>query len=256
MTTGARFALDNRTAVITGASRGIGEAIARGFAYYGADVVLVSRKQPDLERVAESINEAGRGRAVAMACHTGDPESIGELFRRVSDECGGLQILVNNAATNPYYGPAISNPETAFDKTIEVNIKGYFTMAQYAARLMEERGGGSIINMASIAGLSPLPNMLVYSMTKAAVISMTKGLARELGPAEIRVNAIAPGIIDTKFAAALIENPVLMGQINAMTPLGRPGQPEEIVGAALYLASDASSYTTGSVIVCDGGTTA
>jgi NAD(P)-dependent dehydrogenase (short-subunit alcohol dehydrogenase family) len=242
--------------LVTGASRGIGEAIARGFAHHGAEVALVSRKQSDLDRVAEAINREGRGRAMGMACHTGDTGAIGELFRRVEETFGGLDILVNNAATNPYFGPAVDNPETAFDKTVEVNVKGYFTMAQHAARLMVERGSGSIINISSIAGLSPMPNMVIYSMTKAAVISLTKGLAKELGPSGVRVNAIAPGVIDTRFAAALINDPAFMKAAKAMTPLGRPGQPEEVVGAAVYLASDASSYTTGSVIVCDGGTTA
>jgi NAD(P)-dependent dehydrogenase (short-subunit alcohol dehydrogenase family) len=249
-------ALETKTALVTGASRGIGEAIARGLARHGADVALVSRNQPDLDRVAEAINRDGRGRAVAMACHTGDTGAIGELFSRVEETFGGLDVLVNNAATNPYFGPALDNPEAAFDKTVEVNVKGYFTMAQHAARSMVTRGSGSIINISSIAGLSPMPNMVIYSMTKAAVISLTKGLAKELGSSGVRVNAIAPGVIDTKFAAALINDPAFMKATNAMTPLGRPGQPEEIVGAALYLASDASSYTTGSVIVCDGGTTA
>jgi len=250
------FSLGGKVALVTGASRGIGEAIARGLADRGARVVLVSRKQPDLDLVADSINADQQGRAVAIACHTGKPEAIEGLFDRIRTDFGGLDILVNNAATNPYYGPALENPEVAFDKTVEVNIKGYFTMAQRAARLMMDRKSGSIVNIASIAGLSPLPNMLVYSMTKAAVISMTKGLAMELGSSGIRVNAIAPGVIDTKFAAALIDNPAFMKELNAMAPLGRHGQPEEIVGAAIYLASDASSYTTGSVIVCDGGTTA
>jgi len=247
------FRLDDRVALVTGASRGIGEAIARGLAAHGADVVLVSRKQQDLDLVADSINGAGGGRASSVACHTGKPEAIEGLFDRIRDDFGRLDILVNNAAANPYYGPAVDTPEEAFDKTVDVNIKGYFVMSQHAIRMMIGRHSGSIVNIASILGVHPQPNMAVYAMTKAAVINMTQCMAKELGPAGIRVNAIAPGIIDTAFAAALIDNPVLMERIKAVTPLGRPGQPQEIVGAALYLASDAASYTTGSVLVCDGG---
>ena len=247
--------LDGKVALITGASRGIGEAIARGFAADGADVVLAARRQEDLDRVAESINGAGGGRALAVACHTGRTESIDGLFERIQGHFGRVDVLVNNAATNPEFGPAVNTSEEALQKTLEVNVKGYFIMSQRAARMMIEQGSGSIVNIASILGIRPQPNMLVYSMTKAAVINMTQGMARELGGSGIRVNAVAPGVIETRFAAALLENPVLMGQIKAVTPLGRQGQPEEIVGAALYLASDAASYTTGAVIVCDGGAT-
>jgi NAD(P)-dependent dehydrogenase (short-subunit alcohol dehydrogenase family) len=248
--------LAGKVAVITGASRGIGEAIARGLAAHGCDVVLASRKQEGLDTVAGSINGEGAGRALPIACHTGDPDSIEALFESVVSHFGRLDILVNNAATNPFYGPAVEMPEWAFDKTIEVNVKGYFVMSQHAARLMLEQKSGSIINIASIAAMSPAPGQVVYAMTKAAVIAMTKGLAKELGPAGVRVNAIAPGLVETKFAGALIEDPEIQKHIKDSTPLGRHGQPEEIVGAALYVASSISSFTTGSVIVCDGGATA
>ncbi len=249
------FSLDDKVALVTGASRGIGEAIARGFAEHGATVVLASRKQEDLNRVAESITENG-GKALAVACHIGKLDAIRSLFERIQEEFGRVDILVNNAATNPYFGPAVGISESALDKTIEVNIKGYFLMSQYAAKMMVEHGSGSIINVASISGISPGPLQAVYSMTKAAVINMTKGFAKELGPAGIRVNAIAPGVVETKFARALIDTKEIHDQILSMTPLRRHAQPSEIVGTAIYLASDASSFTTGAVLVVDGGLTA
>ena len=250
------FSLQGKVAVVTGASRGIGEAIARAFAQRGATVMVAARKLDALEGVAAAINAGGAGRAIPVACHTGRPEEIAALFERVRSELGRLDVLVNNAATNPYLGPALECPEAAFDKTFEVNVKGYFLMCQHAARIMAAQRSGSIINVASIAGMTPLPMQLAYSMTKAAVINMTRGLAKELGRAGVRVNAIAPGVVETKFAAALIDDPQFHRMIVQLTPLGRHAQPEEIVGAALYLASDASSFTTGSVLVCDGGVTA
>jgi len=280
--TETEYDLNNKTAVVTGASRGIGEAIARSLARHGATVVLSSRKQERLDKVAASINEQGAGRAIPIACHTGHTDAIEALFARVQAELGRLDVLVNNAATNPYFGPATgisesafdktlevniaaTNPyfgpatgisESAFDKTLEVNIKGYFLMAQHAARMMTEQRSGSIINIASIAGITSAPYQVVYGMTKAAVISMTRGLARELGPFGVRVNAIAPGLTKTRFAGALFENPEIYKHFIELTPLRRHAEPEEIAGAALYLASEASSFTTGSVIVCDGGMTA
>lgn len=250
------FRLEDQVAVVTGASRGIGEAIARTFAAQGATVVLVSRKQVDLETVAASIEQAGGGRAVPMACHTGDVEAIGALFTRIDEQLGRVDVLVNNAATNPYFGPVRGLTEPAFDKTVEVNVKGYLYMCQQAAARMVPRGRGSIVNIASMLGLTPAEGQVIYSMTKAAVINMTKGLAKELGPKGVRVNAIAPGLIETRFASALIDNQALHEQIVGATPLRRHGQPEEIAGAALFLASDAGSFTTGSVLVCDGGATA
>jgi len=249
------FSLDGKVAIVTGASRGIGEAIARGLAAQGATVVLASRKQEALDTVAESIKKDG-GKALAVACHTGNPEAISALFDRVKSELGKVDILVNNAAANPYFGPAVDCNEGAFDKTMEVNVKGYFLMSQHAAKMMVEQGSGSIVNVASIAGISPGQMQVVYSMTKAAVINMTKGMAKELGGAGVRVNAIAPGLVETRFASALINSPEIHEMIVSMTALGRHAQPDEMVGAAIYLASDASSYTTGSVIVVDGGATA
>lgn len=248
----ADFSLTGKVAIVTGASRGIGEAIARGLAENGATVVLASRKQADLDTVARAITEAG-GTALPLACHTGKPEDIAQLFDRVLAEYGRVDVLVNNAATNPYFGPMIDATESVFDKTFEVNVKGYFMMAQRAARIMVDQGGGSIINVASIGGISPLLMQGVYSMTKAAVISMTKAFASELGGAGVRCNAICPGLTNTKFAKVLIDTPEIHDMFVGQVPLGRHAEPREMVGAAVYLASDASSYTTGSVIVCDGG---
>lgn len=250
------FSLEGRVALVTGASRGIGEAIAHAFAEQGATVVLSSRKQEGLDKVAASIADAG-GKALAIACHGGKPEQMRALFERIDKEFGRFDILVNNAATNPYFGPAIDAPESTIDKTIEVNLKGYFLMMQMGAKLMLKAGnGGSIINVASIAGLSPGAGEVTYAMTKAGVINLTKGFAKELGPDNIRVNAIAPGVVETYFAAMLIEDEKKKKAVISRTPLRRYGQPKDIAGAAIFLASDASSYATGSVIVLDGGVAA
>lgn len=250
-----RFSLTGKVAIVTGASRGIGEAIARALAEHGASVVLCSRKQEGLDPVAASINENG-GKAIAIACHTGKTEAIDALYARVKEELGRVDILVNNAAANPYFGPVIDIEEGAFDKTFEVNVKGYFLMAQRAARMMVEQGeGGSIINIASIAGMITPPLQGIYGVTKAAVIQLSKVLAKELASANIRCNAICPGLVETKFASALIESPELYAFFQQQTPMARHAQPEEMVGAAVYLASDASSYTTGSVLTIDGGYT-
>lgn len=252
---GADFSLKDKIALVTGASRGIGEAIARGMAAAGATVVLASRKQEGVDAVAASIRDAG-GTALAVACHTGQPDMIQALFARVQAEYGRLDVLVNNAATNPYFGPVIGISESLYDKTFEVNTKGYFLMAQHAAQMMVRQKGGCIINIASTAGLSPYPMQGVYAMSKAAVIMMTKVFAKELGGAGIRCNAVCPGLTETKFAKVLIDSPEIHEIYLRNTPMGRHAQPDEMVGAAIYLASDASSYTNGAVIVCDGGGTA
>ncbi len=255
MSAAPSFDLTGRTALVTGASRGIGEAVAHGLAARGATVVLSSRRQESLDAVAAAIADAG-GRALAIACHAGRPEQIDALFARIRAELGRLDILVNNAATNPWFGPALEIDEAAYDKTMEVNLKGYFLTCQRAGRMMVEQGSGAIVNVASINGLVPVPNQVVYSMTKAAVVSMTRGLAKELGPSGVRVNAVAPGLVETRFARVLVETDELRVAFHAATPLGRHAQPEEIVGAVLYLVSDAASFTTGTVLVCDGGVTA
>ncbi|HNR32341.1 MAG TPA: glucose 1-dehydrogenase [Candidatus Hydrogenedentes bacterium] len=249
----AMFDLTGKTALVTGASRGIGEAIAKGFAKQGASVVLCSRKQEGVDAVAQAIRADG-GNAVAIACHVGKADQVDALFARIRSECGRLDVLVNNAATNPYFGPIIAAPEAAYDKTFEVNCKGYFLVAQRAAQMMVEQNGGSIINVASIEGLTPSPMMGVYSMTKAAVVMLTKALARELGGSNVRCNCLCPGLTETYFSKVLIDTPEIHDHYIQRAPLGRHAQPDEMVGAAVFLASDAASYTTGAVLTCDGGT--
>ena len=247
--------LKDKVIVITGASRGIGEAIARACVDGGARVVLASRKQADLDRVAADLPSE---RALAVACHTGKAEDVEALFGKAVERFGRVDGLVNNAATNPYFGPLVDTPDAAIDKTIEVNVRGYFYCARAFVRRARAQapGGGSIVNIASVAGTRAAPMQGVYGMTKAAVISMTQTLAFELGSSQIRVNAIAPGLVETRFAAALVNNPMLRDHVVGRTPLARHAQPAEIAGAAVYLLSDAASFTTGSVVVVDGGFTA
>ena len=247
--------LDGKVALITGASRGIGASIARTFADAGARVVLASRKLEGLETVRDRIRADG-GTAVAKACHMGQPEAIDALVDAVVDELGQVDVLVNNAATNPYFGPFLETEWSAWDKTFEVNVKGYFAASRAVARHLIARGApGSLVNVASILGTMAGAGQGVYAMTKAAVISMTKTLALELGPAGIRANAIAPGFIETKFAAALIDDPGVHRRIVGRTPAGRIGRPEDVAGLALYLASDAAAFATGQTFFVDGGMT-
>jgi NAD(P)-dependent dehydrogenase (short-subunit alcohol dehydrogenase family) len=249
----ADFELTGKVALVTGSSRGIGEAIAQEYARRGAKVIVSSRKQDACEAVANGIIQAG-GEACAMACHAGKVDEIEALVAKIQAEFGRLDILVNNAATNPYFGPAIQASESVFDKTFEVNVKGFFFMAQQAARIMVEQGSGSIINVSSIEGLSPSPMMGIYSMTKASVIMLTRVLAKELGSAGVRCNCICPGLTETRFASVLIETPEIYEHYIARAPMGRHAQPEELTGAAVFLASDAASYVTGAILPVDGGT--
>lgn len=246
------FELHGRVALITGASRGIGEAIARLLAQQGAHVVISSRKQDDLDTVAASIIADG-GKATAIAAHQGDSAALRHLMDRIAAQFGRLDILVNNAATNPYFGHIADTDVGMIDKTLQVNVKGYFELSSLAAKLMKQNGGGSIVNIASINGLRPAMFQGIYSVTKAAVINMTQAFAKECGPWKVRVNAVLPGLTDTKFASALIANDGIRKSFLAQVPLGRVAQPEEIAPAVLYLASDASSYVTGTTLVVDGG---
>ncbi len=247
--------LTDKVAIITGASRGIGEAIAHAFADAGAKVVLAARKPDALEGVAQAIRSRG-GQALAVTAHTGKLEDITRLVQTAAQHFGKVDVLVNNAATNPYFGPLLDIDDAAWDKTFEVNVKGYFLLAREVVRHLEARQAkGSIINVASVAGLSAAPMQGVYGMTKAAVLSLTKSLAAEVGAAGIRVNAIAPGLVETKFAAALTSDEAILKLVTDRTPLGRHGQPLELAGAALFLASDASSFVTGQTLVVDGGYT-
>lgn len=246
------FSLKNRIAVITGASRGIGEAIAHAFAQNGAHCILVSRKIESLEGVVADIKKAG-GSAQAIACNVGNIEQIDSLVSQIKEKFGKLDIIVNNAATNPYFGPMDGIDEVRWDKTFAVNLKGPFFLIQRSIELLVASGKGSVINVSSINGKRPAPLQGVYSITKAALISMTQGLAKELGSKNIRVNALLPGLTKTKFSAALMENDEIVTEAYKGIPLGRHAVPEEMAGAALYLASDASSFTTGTCLTCDGG---
>ena len=244
--------LHGKVAIITGASRGIGEAIATTYAQAGAAVVLTSRKIENVGPVAEQIRAAG-GPAIAVAAHAGQQDQIDRVVERALAEFGRVDIAVNNAGTNPHFGPILTADGSHWDKIFEVNVKGYFFTAKAVAPIMKQQGGGKIINVASIAGINPGPMMGVYSTSKAAVIMLTKVLAAELGPDNIQVNCIAPGFIKTKFSSALWTNPQLKAMLEKMTPAGRIAESEEVTGAALYLASDMSSFTTGAVLVVDGG---
>ncbi|MEB2870455.1 SDR family oxidoreductase [Pseudomonas rhizosphaerae] len=246
------FDLDGRIALVSGASRGIGESIARLLAQQGAHVIVVSRKLEGCQRVADSINASG-DQATAIACHIGETEQIQDLFARIRTLFDRLDILVNNAATNPQFGSVLDVDLGAFQKTVDVNVRGYFFMSVEAGKLMREHGGGSIINVASINGVSPGVFQGVYSMTKAAVINMTKAFAKECAGFNIRCNALLPGLTDTRFASALVGNQAILKTALAQIPLNRVAQPDEMAGAVLYLASSASSYTTGTVLNVDGG---
>ena len=248
------FNLSGKTALVSGASRGIGESIAKLLAAQGAHVVLVSRKIDSLKAVEDDIHNSG-GQATSLACHTGELDQIQALFDEVKSQFGKLDILVNNAATNPYFGPVLETPPSAFDKTVDVNLKGYFFMSQAGAQLMKDSGGGAIVNVSSVNAIHPPPMQGVYSVTKAGVIAMTKSFANELAPYKIRVNALVPGLTDTKFASAMTQNPEMLKQILSAVPMNRMAQPDEMAGAVLYLVSDASTYTTGMYLTVDGGLT-
>ena len=202
--------------------------------------------------MAASIREAG-GKAEAHACHIGEMAQIDKLFAELEAKHGRLDILVNNAATNPHFGHITETDVGAFQKTVDVNIRGYFFMSSAGAKLMAKNGGGSIVNVASVNGVTPGAQQGIYSITKAAVISMTKAFARECAPQKVRVNALLPGATDTKFASALFHNPVILEQALSRIPMRRVAEPSEMAGAVLYLASDAASYTTGAALNVDGG---
>ncbi|BFG76911.1 SDR family oxidoreductase [Paraburkholderia terrae] len=248
------FDLTDRIALVTGASRGIGEAIARLLAQQGAHVIVSSRKLEECEYVAADIRAAG-GSAEAFACHVGRMEDIAATFAHIREKHGRLDILVNNAAANPYFGHILDTDLAAYNKTVEVNVRGYFFMSVEAGKLMKERGRGAIVNTASVNALHPGDMQGIYSITKAAVVNMTKAFAKECGPLGIRVNALLPGLTRTKFAGALFENKDIYDQWVNNIPLRRHGEPSEMAGTVLYLVSDAASYTNGECIVVDGGLT-
>ncbi len=252
MTTKNPFDLSGKIAAVTGASRGIGEAIARKLAAHGAHVVISSRKVEACEKVVAAIRADG-GSAESLACHIGDMGEIAAFFQALDQKFGGLDILVNNAAANPYFGPVYETDPGAFQKTVDVNIRGYFFMSVEGVKLMRKKGGGAILNVASVNGVIPGDLQGIYSITKAAVLSMTQTFAKECAPLNIRVNALLPGFTDTKFAAALVQNPQILKMALQHIPQRRIAEPEEMAGAALYLVSDAATYTTGACLPVDGG---
>ncbi|MGD0352381.1 MAG: glucose 1-dehydrogenase [Dehalococcoidia bacterium] len=247
------FSLEGKVALVTGGSRGIGEAIALGLAKAGADVAIASRKLPELEKVTEKIIGLRR-KSLAIAAHVGKLEEINNLVGKVKAEFGRIDVLVNNAGTNPTMDQAIDIEERAWDSIMNLNLKGLFFLSQVVARLMKEQGGGKIVNVASVAGITPdiLP---VYSISKAGVIMATKVMAQQWAKYNIRVNAIAPGLTKTRFSEALWNNPEVLKGAMSTLPMRRVAEPEEMVGAVIYLASDASSYVTGQVLAIDGGAT-
>jgi dehydrogenase/reductase SDR family member 4 len=248
------FSLKDKVALITGASKGIGEAIARHFAAAGAIVVINSRKQEDLDALAAEIKNQG-GQCTGIAANAGDVDSCKSLINSVIEQFGGIDILVNNAATNPVFGGLLDAEEWAFDKIMNVNVKAPFELSKLAHPSMKSRGGGSIINISSIAGITPDPGLGLYSISKAALNMLTKATAKEWGRDGIRVNSICPGLIKTKFSKALWDNEDILKKFTKNIAISRMGTVDEIAGMALYLASSASSYTTGAIFSADGGTT-
>jgi NAD(P)-dependent dehydrogenase (short-subunit alcohol dehydrogenase family) len=247
--------VDGKVALVTGGSRGIGESIAKALGQSGARVAIASRRFEGVAAAAERLRAEGIDVA-PFACHTGKPEEVAALVKGVVAHFGKIDILVNNAATNPHFGPMLMADDAAFDKTFEVNVKGYLELARNVAKHLIDRGApGSLVFVASIVGIQAAPLQGIYGMTKAAIVSMTKTLAVELAGSKIRVNAIAPGLVDTRFASAIVSNDELSARVVGRTPLGRIGKPDEIAGAALYLASDAASFVTGHTLVVDGGLT-
>ena len=247
-----QFNLTGKIAVVAGASRGIGQEIAKILGEYGAYVVCLSRGADGCAETVAAIEALG-GRAEMRACHIGRVEAIDEFYRYMDERHGRVDILINNAAANPYYGHILDTDVASFDKTVEVNLRGYFFMAVGAGRRMRAQGGGAIVNVASANALSPGDKQGVYSITKAGIHNMSKALARECGEFGIRVNTLVPGLTRTKFAMALHDDEEFMAKQMPHTPLARGADPVEMAGAVLYLVSDAASYTTGSSIVVDGG---
>jgi len=243
--------LRGKTALVTGATRGIGLATAQLLARCGAQVIVSSRRQDACDAAAQQIRAVG-GQAIAIAAHIGDLSAIDALFAQIAGQQLALDILVNNAATNPYFGSMLDMDIAAFDKTVEVNIRGYFQTTRQAALMMRGRGG-AIVNVASVNGRRAAPGQGVYSMTKAAIISLTEGFAKELAALQIRVNAVLPGLTDTKFASALTQNPDLLKTMLRLIPLGRVAAPDEIAPMIVFLCSPAASYITGASLAVDGG---
>ncbi len=249
------FDLSGKTAIITGASRGIGEAIARRMAQHGANVVVSSRKADACDEVTNSINEKYPAKALTVSCNISEKEQLQNLVDKTREHFGQVDILVCNAALNPYFGPAMDCPDEAFDKIMSANVKSNHWLANMVLPEMLERNNGSIIIVSSIGGLKGSPVIGTYCISKAADFQLVRNLAVEHGSKNVRANAIAPGLIKTYFAKALWDNPDILEQSTSTTPLRRIGLPDEIAGAAVFLASDAGAFMTGQQLVIDGGQT-
>ena len=247
-----RFDFTDKVVLVAGASRGIGEAVSHGFAEHGATVICSSRKQADCEKVAEKIREKG-GKAISAELHLGNLDHQENILSLIKSKFGRLDVLINNGATSPHFGPAHEASESAFDKTIQVNTRGPYFLSTKAFPLLKENGGGAIINVASIDGIQPAEFRVIYGMSKAALIAMTKGLAKEYSQHGVRVNALLPGFTDTKLASALKDNPAMEIYVKMNLAIKRMAQPEEMVGAVLYMASQEASYYTGQSMIVDGG---
>jgi len=248
------ISLAGKTALVTGGGRGIGKALAKRFAEAGANVVIASRKLENLQATAEELSGLP-GRVVPIACHVGRLDQIENLILDIESQLGPVDILVNNSATNLGQGPSLQVTDEMLDKMIDVNIKSAIRLVRLILPTMIERGRGSVINIASVAGIVPQPQGLLYSFTKAGLIMMTRSWAREFSPSGVRFNAIAPGLVQTDFSEFFWKNEAYIEHLKASQPIPRIGQPDEISFAALYLASDEASYVTGQVFVIDGGMT-
>ena len=247
-----KFDLTGKVAIVTGSSKGIGESIARGFAEHGAKVIVSSRKQEAVDAVAASFKKDGL-EATGIACHVGDEAQLKNLVAKTTEIYGGIDILVNNAATNPVFDKLVDTDGDVFDKIMNVNVKACFTLANLCYPSMLERGGGSVINIASIEGHKPSKRLGLYSVSKAALIMLTKSQAKEWGRKGIRSNAICPGLIKTKFSSALWQDEETLKKFIGHIPSGRAAEPDEMAGLALFLASEAASYCTGQSFTADGG---
>ena len=246
------FRLDGKVALVSGASKGIGEAIARGLAEFGARVVVSSRKQDAVDTVAKAFTADGL-EATGIAANMGVIDDIHALVDKTVKTYGGIDIVVNNAAANPVFGPIQDTEERAFDKILDVNLKGPFELCKKAHPILKQRGGGSIINISSIGGIRPEAGIGIYSVSKAAINNLTMAMAQDWGADNIRVNSICPGLIKTKFSEALWGNEEIIQRFLKNIPLGRAGTTDEIAGLAVFLASEAAAYCTGSFYMVDGG---
>jgi NAD(P)-dependent dehydrogenase (short-subunit alcohol dehydrogenase family) len=248
----SKFDLSGKVAIVTGSSQGIGKSIAQGLAELGAKVVVSSRKQESVDAVAEEFKAIGY-EAVGIQCHIGDAQQRQSLITKTIEQYGRIDILVNNAAINPYYGPLEGSDEAVFDKIMEVNVKAPWLLSNLVLPHMKDKGGGSIINISSVEGLRPGFGLGLYSATKSALIMLTKNQAKEWGRYGVRANVLCPGLIKTKFSQGLWADEKLVSTLTKALPMKRIGGPDEMAGMVMLLASDAGSYMTGGVYVADGG---